>query len=678
MHTKADLDEHATFGETIVAQLLDSLRERGEDLAYAYECEIQATSGGKVEPDYILVLPSIGVAVLEVKDWVNILGGDKSYIHARRRDQEEAEYPNPDKQARAYLHDVRALLEKQPGLLNPTWHKQAGKLKVPCQYFTVLTNIEKHYVSALEDEGILTPNTVICREDIDLLRPQRFLTAIRTRFEDTAPWSLSEPLTAEDVDCIRRALDPDLKILDRAGRSIGTVTQEQEEIIKESPRLNLASLGKPGQQKSRVRVVRGVAGSGKTLLVIYRARHWAKKLGHLEPKILVMAHNLALVDYMREQLSDYAIDVLNPFQLAEEILGEDYHLPIGTGDWIKENFPEPELRHGLPRKFLEHEFEWLKNQREQLDVQEYSSRLKARADGTIQDDQIDHIIAMYALYCEQQELRRIDGERWMDWQDVLREALKRLRQGLNPYCRKYNMVLIDEVQDFTPLAIKLALEVFNPGGEVFLCEDPCQTLWRYYTWEEKGIDLQQVDACTDLRVPYRATYEINVTAYSLLYADPLLATSDNLIKPLLDPRDVMHGPPPILMQCADLKTEIKHVRKFVEKSIKDGVDADSIAILCHSKHDLEHWRAPEHLGVEVNYYDKVKGLEYDTVVLPHLHSAFQTPSSVDQPTFISNIRRRVFVGMTRARQNLLLSYQGDLPVELSPLRGFSEERSREH
>jgi hypothetical protein len=52
------------------------------------------------------------------------------------------------------------------------------------------------------------------------------------------------------------------------------------------------------------------------------------------------------------------------------------------------------------------------------------------------------------------------------------------------------------------------------------------------------------------------------------------------------------------------------------------------------------------------------------VFLPHLHDAFPQP---DDPDAVTNIRRKVFTAMTRARWRLVLSYQGTLPNPLQPL-----------
>lgn len=665
------LDDNATPGESRVAQLLAAVKERHDEIAFLYEPEIPLPGGGEREPDFVVVLPGQGVVVLEVKDWQNVLWGTKKSMALGWQGQQEKVVTNPARQAKRYMHAVMNRLQTEPRLLHPPGHYRAGRLRVPCQYLVVFSHLAIDQVTAFQEKGILPRDLVLTRADLDLSHPDRFLAALEASFK-VVDWAIDKPLTAKEVDLVRRTLDPGLIIRDSAGREIGTVTQEQEGIIKESPGLRWSSLGKPGKKTPRVRIVRGVSGSGKTLVVIYRARHWARKLA-IEPKILVMAHNLALQGYMHDQLVAYGVEVSNPYLKAEEILGDDYHRPIHTTGWIDAHFPNPGARRDLPRRFLDQEFEWLKNQWEQPSVARYQNLLRQRGEDAVTAEQAEFVLTAYSLYQAKQEEWRVNGERWMDWQDVLREALTRIRHPLHPRRDQYHMILIDEVQDFTPLGVQLALELLDPGGEIFLCEDPSQTLWRYYNWKEKGIAPRRA-TCTDLRVPYRCTYEINMAAFNLLYADPLLANSDGLIKPRFDTPDLIHGPAPLLVRSAHDKGERRAVRRLVEDYRRQGVEPHDIAVLCHTKEDLDQWEFLEGEGVVVNFFDKIKGLEYQTVILPGLHTAFDTDSNVDRRSFVSSVRRRIFVGMTRARQNLALTYQGELPIELSCLRGFTEER----
>lgn len=89
-----------------------------------------------------------------------------------------------------------------------------------------------------------------------------------------------------------------------------------------------------------------------------------------------------------------------------------------------------------------------------------------------------------------------------------------------------------------------------------------------------------------------------------------------------------------------------------------------IAVLCHSKRIVKHWASLRNHGVYVDHFDRMKGLEFKHVFVPHLENAFTTAHDAETT---SEIRRRIFTAMTRARQYLVLSYSSKLPNQLTPI-----------
>ena len=72
----------------------------------------------------------------------------------------------------------------------------------------------------------------------------------------------------------------------------------------------------------------------------------------------------------------------------------------------------------------------------------------------------------------------------------------------------------------------------------------------------------------------------------------------------------------------------------------------------------------------VNSYQKMKGLEFPIVFVPHLNSIFEAPEDEYDEVFLSKQRRKLFTAMTRARDTLILSYHSEFPDLLRPLEPY--------
>src|SRR5262249_2630029 len=148
---------------------------------------------------------------------------------------------------------------------------------------------------------------------------------------------------------------------------------------------------------------------------------------------------------------------------------------------------------------------------------------------------------------------------FIDWSDVPFLALAELNQG-HPLRNTYDIILIDEAQDFAPSWLEIVKNLLKPAGTLFLCDDPTQSLFRSFSWKQKGVDV--VGRTRVLKVPFRCTREITQAAYSLIEADEILKKSEEITVPDLTTYDLLAGETPLLCTCEDLVDEIL----FVEQS----------------------------------------------------------------------------------------------------------------
>src|SRR5690606_9216461 len=101
----------------------------------------------------------------------------------------------------------------------------------------------------------------------------------------------------------------------------------------------------------------------------------------------------------------------------------------------------------------------------------------------------------------------------------------------HPWREAFHFVLVDEAQDFAPSWFNVVKAVMKPEGTMLVCDDPTQSMFKYFSWKEKGLHVQ--GRTSVLRVPFRSTREITRAAYSLVEADPILSAEEDILPPKL-------------------------------------------------------------------------------------------------------------------------------------------------
>jgi superfamily I DNA/RNA helicase len=406
-----------------------------------------------------------------------------------------------------------------------------------------------------------------------------------------------------------------------------------------------------------VRLVVGVAGSGKTLVLARRARYLREHFPRY--KILVMAFNRDFVADLKKRIGLEDVEVYGFHQLCRKIVPEPRGDFVDVWRWLDRHASALVAQVGLPAHYIAEEIDWRKDAEIFSDEEYLAAVRKGRVQRLTREKRqiINQIFNDYRYY---QEELRAKGQMWMDSADLALAALAVVENG-HPLKHSYDAVLIDEAQDFAPPWIRLAKLLQKPTGTMLLCEDPLQTLFRSFTWQEKGIPV--VGRAVTLRVPFRSSREICAAAYSLIEADSLLR-EEQRIEPNLTAYEVSSGEMPRLIECVDLPHEITMIAKRIEALLDTGVKAEHIAVLCHNHYVMNQLKPLEKYGCVMKTFGTMKGLEFQAVFVPHLHDVFQRADADDA---VSTVRRRIFTAITRARETLVLSYQGTLPPALQPL-----------
>lgn len=269
-------------------------------------------------PDFIIVGPDLGLVVLEVKDWrldsIAAVTGDGVVLRSADGEQVVA---NPVQQARAYILKTVDMLKSRPLLA------ERGNLCCGWGYgviFPILKrkDVETPSLFGPSLEQALGPGLVLTGDD---LKADSILSGLRRLIPDWAA-ARREPLTPLQVDEIRATLFPEIRI------GWGPTDDEIFRVMnREQERLALTLA-------EGHRLLRGVAGSGKTICLIYRARHLRAR--YPDWRILVVCFNRVLAAYLRDAIgADERLEVLHFHRWCRrelEAAGVRIPPPPATGD----------------------------------------------------------------------------------------------------------------------------------------------------------------------------------------------------------------------------------------------------------------------------------------------------------------------------------------------------------
>lgn len=244
-------------------------------------------------PDFVVLHPSCGFLILEVKDWKldTIAAIDRSSVtlHTERG---RTVVPNPLLQARDYAMEVKSLLERDPALRNPEGHRHAGKLVTPWGWGVVLANITRQQFDEAGLAHFIPEHLVLCKDDIsDSMDADVFQKALSDMFMMPFPCQLTLP----QIDRFRWSLFPELRVPTPEQGSIFEAPPPASDDLAQIPDL-IRVMDLQQEQLARSlgdghRVIHGVAGSGKTMILGYRCIELAKR--YAKP-ILVLCFNKTL------------------------------------------------------------------------------------------------------------------------------------------------------------------------------------------------------------------------------------------------------------------------------------------------------------------------------------------------------------------------------------------------
>ncbi|MFM2341316.1 MAG: hypothetical protein RLZZ592_969 [Pseudomonadota bacterium] len=276
-------------------RVLDQLRQCLDDRHLVWhDLPVGATAR---QPDFIVLGPGLGLLLLEVKDW------KLATIRQATPDQVElatASGPvrtaHPLRQARDHAMALADALQRDPALVHDDGPHR-GRLAFRYGWGAVMSNLRRAEVAALPGfDAVFPPVRTLLRDDLDdSVDPDAFVQRLSRLFTVDLP----QRLTPAQGDRIRWHLFPELRL-----GAPPTLPPDPENAAPAEPPdavpdlLQVMDLQQ--EQVARTlgdghRVIHGVAGSGKTMILVHRARRLAQEAEPARP-VLVLCYNRALAD----------------------------------------------------------------------------------------------------------------------------------------------------------------------------------------------------------------------------------------------------------------------------------------------------------------------------------------------------------------------------------------------
>ena len=285
-----------TSGEKRLAQrLVDKLEDD-------YLCWYDIPIGAKVLcPDFIVLNPRRGLLVVEVKDWLldHITSIDKESV-ALLTPHGLKHVLNPMMQARSYAHAIINKLETDPHL-KVQEGKYLGRLLFPWGYGVALSNITRKQFEGTDLGEVLEPSHVICKDEMtEAADPEEFQSRLWGMFHV----EFKHVMTLPEIERVRWHLFPEIRVeqhqlslLDDGSRdaSLKEAIPDLVRIMDLQQEQLARSLGEGH------RVIHGAAGSGKTMILVYRVQYLAKML---QKPILVLCFNVSLSARLKQMIAE--------------------------------------------------------------------------------------------------------------------------------------------------------------------------------------------------------------------------------------------------------------------------------------------------------------------------------------------------------------------------------------
>jgi superfamily I DNA/RNA helicase/mRNA-degrading endonuclease RelE of RelBE toxin-antitoxin system len=436
--------------------------------------------------------------------------------------------------------------------------------------------------------------------------------------------------------------------------------------------------------------VLGGAGTGKTVVALHRVAFLVREVfTRPDDRVLFTTFNVNLASDLQAQLTK----LLEPDQLARvEVVNLDAWASRylrSRGIAVRPAFEKDQRTHfdaahevyGLDEFSLDfYRMEWREVVQEQglTTLDEYVRAVRKSRGVPLGRAERRRLWPVFEAYRE-----NLAHAGLTEPLDILRRARVELERASAPsgYCS----VVVDETQDFSADGLRLIRAIAGPErpDDLFLVGDAHQRIYaRPVALSQCGITVRGRRSQT-LRVNYRTTGAICRWSLAVLKD----VTVDDLDDGQADVRgyvSLREGPAPAIHPCGTAIDEERTVVALVRTALDTGTPPAAICVVARTQAPLRdrfmpaleragiaavllEQDEPRHDGVRLATMHRVKGLEFEVVVMacvaahdvPHPTPELRSDDPVMAAQALLRERSLVYVAASRARDALHVCYSGE-------------------
>lgn len=450
----------------------------------------------------------------------------------------------------------------------------------------------------------------------------------------------------------------------------------------------------------------GVSGSGKTCVVIKRAIHLAKK--YPEEKILILTLNRslarlikALVDYVchkryrdkiivqsfwelcRDELRNFDIPDFEKifddvtWKLEEhisEIWEQYYHCEDNNFDADVFLAVHQSLlnRAVFPRDYLYQELDYIRSAFSKDETEAYLKMERRGRFIAFEENFREKILK--GLEGWEEKMVAVGITDYLGLASTLYEYIDRLQP-------KYRCILVDEIQDFGLLELKIIRKlVAEKENDIFLSGDTAQQVYtKYHNFPQSGIDIR--GRSISIKKNYRNSREILSASFTVLknnVPEDAIRTADIEI---IDPEYANFSTPkPLLLYAENPEQEFPYAFHYLRNNLDTSREKACIALCGYTIRDVKTIGQQLNLPIldgstdirsgEIFLSDleQTKGFEFDIMCIINCASGTIPDKTLPEEEWYREVFK-LYVAMTRAKRELILSYSDSLSEFLLNCKG---------
>jgi hypothetical protein len=296
-----------TNGEKRLAERLEQKLE--DDYLLWYDVPVGPKQS---HPDFVILHPRRGLLILETKDWkLETIKSATRQAWEIIPDGHVKVVINPLAQARHCAIQVVNALERDEQLVQPSGPHQ-GKLAFPWGHGVVFTRITRKQFEMAGLGEAIEPHYVICSDEMtESTDPEQFQQRLWNMF----PHAFGNVMSLPQLDRVRWIMFPEVRV-----QVQGALFDDSDEAAEMPSVMRVMDIQQEQLARSLGdghRVIHGVAGSGKTMLLGYRAEHLAKAHTSTSKPILMLCYN--------EPLAKQLARVMTAKGIADRVHAVHFH-----------------------------------------------------------------------------------------------------------------------------------------------------------------------------------------------------------------------------------------------------------------------------------------------------------------------------------------------------------------